>query len=123
MKQLSRKFWIVFSFVVLATSAIFAYNKLPGQKGKSTQIVVDRLVNRLVCQVPVRTQREKNRFSRGVLAVALPAITARSERSGRWSRPTKNDKSDYCTRSSHKIVAGRDGKRRGDNNRPIGGDL
>lgn len=123
MKHISRKFWLAFSFVVLASTAFFAYKFLPAQKSKSRQIVVDRLVNQLVCKAP-STHRDTGRFPRGLLSITLPEITARSDRSGRWSRPKKDRAEDYCMRSSHKIsFGGRQGKRRGDNWRPIGGDF
>lgn len=76
MKQSSRKFWLAFSFAIVAISAIFAL-KPAEKKEKPAQIVVDRLVNQLVCQTG--NNRDSSSFRRGVLALVSQKILA-----GRW---------------------------------------
>lgn len=102
MKHISKKTWFALSLAVMAISAVFALKK-PVKNEKSSHIVVDRLVNQLVCKFSASTGGSRN-YPRGFLrfCVAEKAKTLRS---------------------SQKAVAQRDGRQRGDRCRPVGGDF
>lgn len=87
MKQSSRKFWLTFSFVLVAISAIFAL-KPAQKKEKPAQFVVDRLVNQLVCKTG--NHRDSSSFRRGVLGSVSQKIL-----SGKWDRTRDRDGDKY----------------------------
>lgn len=93
MKHISKKTWFAISVAVVGVSALFALKK-PAKNEKSSHIVVDRLVNQLVCKLNLRSGGGKN-YPRG-----------------------------FMDSSDHKIMAGRVGWQRNDKpRRPVGGDF
>ena len=102
MKHISKKTCFALSIALIAISAVFALKK-PVKNEKSSHIVVDRLVNQLVCKFTAKTGGSRN-YPRGFLRFSF-AETAKT------------------LRSSQKAVAQRDGRQRGDRCRPVGGDF
>ena len=116
MKHISKKIWFGLSVAIVAFSAVFALKK-PAQKEKSSHVVVDRLVNQLVCKITSGSAGSRN-YPRGFLGFVLPK--------GMFGRGTNKRPGgdDYTLRASHKVVASkRDGRQRHDRCRPIGGDF
>jgi hypothetical protein len=89
MKQFTRKHWFALSIIALVASTLLvSLRKAPTRKEKSAHIVVDRLVDRLVCKAPTSRDSSSSRFTRGMQPVSLPAITVRGGDNGkRWERP------------------------------------
>jgi len=116
MKHISKKTWFTLSIAIVALSAVFAWKK-PVHKEKSSHIIVDRLVNQLVCGFCVRSDNSGKRFPHGILKGYSPKAHVAM-------RDTKRGgKDEYTLASSHKIVMGRQGKQRNDKYRPAGGDF
>lgn len=108
MKHISKKIWLTLSVAIVAMSALFALKK-PAQREKASHVVVDRLVNQLVCKLDSRSGGSRN-YPRGFVSLS----------------------GDVLHRFSQKVVAkkdlgttgGRQGWQRGDKERkPIGGDF
>ena len=100
--------WVTLSVMLLASLAVFAVKK-PTYKDKSTHIVVDRLINRLVCEFTRKSNNTKN-FPRGILGSSLACTSKRSP---------KGSKTDYTLSQSRKREAGaRIGQKRGEVRRP-----
>lgn len=117
MKHISKKTWFALSVAIVAMSAVFALKK-PAHKEKSSHVVVDRLVNQLVCKISSGSAGSRN-YPRGFLKFSLPRLVVRER-----THKQRGTSDDYTLRSAHKIVASkRDGRQRHDRCRPIGGDF
>ncbi len=107
-KKLSKKTWLSLSVVLFAALAVFAVKK-PMYKDKSTHIVVDRLINRLVCEFTRKSNNTKN-WPRGILG--FPEVTVSK-------RKPKSSANDYTLSQSRKReTGGRIGQKRGEVRRP-----
>src|SRR5262245_23213424 len=89
MKHISKKTWFALSVAIVAISAVFALKK-PVQKEKSSHVVVDRLVNQLVCKIASGSGSKGYRYPRGVLGFT---VSTRGDR----QRPGSDE---YTLRSS-----------------------
>lgn len=116
MKHISKKTWFALSIAVMAVSAVFALKK-PVKNEKSSHIVVDRLVNQLVCKFTASTGGSRN-YPRGFLGFSFTDLTQAKQRVKQSSGADT-----YTLRSSQKVVAQRQGRQRGDRCRPVGGDF
>ncbi|MCE5294763.1 MAG: hypothetical protein LLF94_09155 [Chlamydiales bacterium] len=100
MKHISKKIWFTLSLAIVAMSALFALKK-PVQREKASHVVVDRLVNQLVCKLDSRSGGSRN-YPRGFMSFSQKVVAKR----------------DLGT------TGGRQGWQRGDGGRkPIGGDF
>lgn len=120
MKHISKKIWFGLSVAIVAMSAVFALKK-PVQKEKCSHVVVDRLVNQLVCKYTTNSGGSRN-YPRGFLG-----FTYSKDRCQKRPGRQRGDRDEYTLRSSHKVVAKgheRIGRQRNDKpRRPIGGDF
>ncbi len=104
MKQSTKTTLFALSVAILGLSAAYACKKPIVQKEKASHIVVDRLINQLVCKFDVRS-RSSQHYPRGIVG---------GKRGG----------DDYTMRSSSsKAVVKREGLRRGEVRRPAGSDV
>jgi len=98
MKHSTKKTLFALSVAAVGLFAAYAWTK-PVQKEKAAHIVVDRLINQLVCKLDVRS-RSSHHYPRGIVG---------GKRGG----------DDY---TAHKAVVTRQGLRRGEVRRPAGSD-
>jgi hypothetical protein len=94
MKHISKKAWVFITIAIVAGSAVFALKK-PIQKEKCSHLVVDRLVNQLVCEINLKSQGGSHRFPRGILGFS----------------------------KQKRLLGQRQGFQRHEKRRPIGGDF
>lgn len=116
MKHISKKTWFAFSLAIVAISAVFALKK-PVKNEKSSHIVVDRLVNQLVCKFTASTGGSRN-YPRGFMRFSFADLAHIKH-----EKKQRNGGDKYTFRSSQKVVAQRQGRQRGDRDRPVGGDF
>lgn len=114
MKHISKNIWFALSIAIVGVSALYAFKK-PVQKEKASHIVVDRLVNQLVCKFNMSSGGSRN-YPRGFFGINLPQVAVKRD-------SNKHGGDEYTLCSSHKVVTGRQGMRRGDRWRPAGGDF
>lgn len=116
MKNISKKTWFALSLAVMAISAVFALKK-PVKNEKSSHIVVDRLVNQLVCKFAASTGGSRN-YPRGFMRFSFADLACAKHKTKKG-----NGGDTYTLRSGQKVVAQRQGRQRGDRDRPVGGDF
>ncbi len=123
MKHISKKAWFTLTFAIVALSAVFAVKK-PMQKKQASHVVVDRLVNQLVCSAD-NHRSNRNRFPRGILSFNIQKFAAIFGDSKRDKR--RSD--DVTLLSPHKVVLKNkqyrrvEGPRPGERRPPVGGDI
>jgi hypothetical protein len=80
MKHITKKTWVFITIAIVAGSAVFALKK-PAQREKASHVIVDRLVNQLVCKFDVKSAGS-HRYPRGILGRKAVAEAKRYERKG-----------------------------------------
>ncbi len=104
MKQSTKTTIFALSVAVLGISALFAWRTPLAPKEKTSHIVVDRLINQLVCKFDMRS-RSSQHYPRGIVG---------GKRGG----------DDYTMKGRlHKAEVKREGLRRGEVRRPAGSDV
>ncbi len=124
MKHISKKTWFALTVAIVALSAVFAVRK-PVTKKQASHVVVDRLVNQLVCSAD-HHRSNRNRFPRGILGFNFNKIAA-------LFGDTRRDRSrsdDVSLLSPRKVEVKNkqqyrrvEGPRPGERRPPVGGDI